>query len=438
MLNFWWRPIATLSMLFVLVLGLFAIFSAVAALSALFVGLLGYLWFHLKYLAALDHWLENPKQVQLPDGIGLWNDIFYHLQRLQSRQNKDQVELSEVLDRFQTAAQAMPDGIVMLNSADQIIWCNLISGAHFGLDVERDLGQFIRYLIRQEQFTDYLNAQNYSEPLVIKSPINRDITLAIQLVPYGHNQKLLISRDITQLERIDAMRRDFVANVSHELRTPLTVVGGFLESFADTDNLTPEALRSYLGLMREQTQRMQRLIEDLLTLSRLENNQSAPHEEQVDVAELARSLLEEARSLSGGKHEIELAIDTAVALRGAYDELRSALGNLISNAVRYTAAGGKITLRWEKKGNEAAFSVEDTGEGIEAQHLPRLTERFYRVDRSRSRETGGTGLGLAIVKHVLTRHQARLEITSELGKGSRFSVWFPSHRVIERDTPSAQ
>lgn len=360
------------------------------------------------------------------------------MQRLQNRQNKDQVELSEVLDRFQTAAQAMPDGIVMLNSADQIIWCNLISGAHFGLDVERDHGQFIRYLIRQEQFTDYLNAQNYSEPLVLKSPINREITLTAQLVPYGHNQKLLISRDITQLERIDAMRRDFVANVSHELRTPLTVVGGFLETFADTDNLTPDALRSYLGLMREQTQRMQRLIEDLLTLSRLENTQSAPHEERIDVPALARSLLEEARSLSGGKHELVLAIDTEAALRGAHDELHSALGNLISNAVRYTPAGGKITLRWEKKGNEAMFSVEDTGEGIEAQHLPRLTERFYRVDRSRSRETGGTGLGLAIVKHVLTRHQARLEITSEPGKGSRFSVWFPSHRVIERDVTPAQ
>jgi two-component system phosphate regulon sensor histidine kinase PhoR len=426
------HPIATLSMLFVLALGLFAIFDLAVSLSTLFLGLLAYLLFHLKYLAALDRWLENPKHSELPQGIGLWNDIFYNLQRLQRRQNRNQVELSEVLERFQTAAQAMPDGIVMLNAADQIIWCNLVSGAHFGLDSERDHGQFIRYLIRQAQFTDYLNAQNYSEPLFLKSPINRDTSLTIQLVPYGQNQKLLISRDVTQIERIEAMRRDFVANVSHELRTPLTVVGGFLESFADSELLNHNELRSYLRLMREQTQRMQRLIEDLLTLSRLENNQSAPHEDCVDIPALAHSLHEEAKSLSNGKHDIQLVIDADACLRGTYDELRSALGNLISNAVRYTPEGGKITLRWEKKGNEAVFSVEDTGDGIEAQHLPRLTERFYRVDRSRSRETGGTGLGLAIVKHVLTRHQARLEITSEPGKGSRFSAWFPSHRIVEQ------
>lgn len=426
----------TLGMLFMLAWGLHAIFGPTSALTFLTVGLLAYLLFHLRHLAALERWLDDPKHTDLPQGVGLWDDIYYHLHRMLRKRSRSEGQLSEVLERFQHAAQAMPDGIVMLNEADQIVWCNLVSGAHFGLDAERDQGQYIRYLIRQEQFTDYLNAHNYSEPLILRSPINRDINLAIQLVPFGHNQKLLISRDITALERIDAVRRDFVANVSHELRTPLTVVGGFIESFADAESLDPEQLRTYLGLMREQTQRMQRLVEDLLTLSRLENNQSAPHEERVDVPALARSLLEEARSLSGGKHQIELSIESEAGLRGAEDELRSAFGNLISNAVRYTPAGGRISLRWEKKGNEAVFSVEDSGEGIEAQHLPRLTERFYRIDRSRSRETGGTGLGLAIVKHVLTRHQARLDISSTPGKGSRFSVCFPSHRLIELNPAS--
>jgi two-component system phosphate regulon sensor histidine kinase PhoR len=324
----------------------------------------------------------------------------------------------------------MPDGIVILDEADRIEWCNSMAQAHFGLDSERDRGQQISYLLRQPQFADYLNAHNYSEPLTLKSARNRDTTLSIQLVPYGAEQKLLISRDITQLERVEAVRRDFVANVSHEMRTPLTVVGGFLETLLHMERWDEEQTRKHLQLMLDQAHRMQHLVEDLLTLSKLESAQTMLTEERINVPQLVSTLANEARTLSGGRHEIHVALESDLGLLGNEHEIRSAFGNLLSNAVRYTPAAGKITLRWEKKGEEGIFSVQDTGEGIEPQHIPRLTERFYRVDRSRSRETGGTGLGLAIVKHVLSRHQARLQITSGTG-GSTFSACFPANRLLE-------
>jgi two-component system phosphate regulon sensor histidine kinase PhoR len=259
---------------------------------------------------------------------------------------------------------------------------------------------------------------------------NPDVTLEIQLVPFGDNQKLLLCRDITPLEKIETMRRDFVANVSHELRTPLTVVGGFLETLEDMDHDMPESTRHYFHLMQEQTGRMRRLVEDLLTLSRLESSQNVPQETSIDVPAMLRMVLTEAKSLSNGRHQLSLDCDESLHLNGASEELHSAFGNLVTNAIRYTPDGGDISLSWHLRGNEAVFSVRDTGIGIEPQHLSRLTERFYRVDSSRSRATGGTGLGLSIVKHILTRHQARLEVESESGKGSVFSAVFPAARVV--------
>ncbi|MEW6592062.1 MAG: phosphate regulon sensor histidine kinase PhoR, partial [Pseudomonadota bacterium] len=241
----------------------------------------------------------------------------------------------------------------------------------------------------------------------------------------GEGKKLLVARDITDLERVDAMRRDFIANVSHELRTPLTVVGGFVETLADAPALPPEESRRYYDLMLDHTRRMQRLLDDLLTLSRLEGSERTP-DEAVDVPALALALKTEAESLSRGRHRVVLRLESDAWLKGNLQEIRSALGNLVSNAVRYTPEGGEIALAWRERDGEGVFSVTDTGEGIAAEHIPRLTERFYRVDRSRSRETGGTGLGLAIVKHVLTRHEARLDIQSIPGKGSTFSAVFPA------------
>jgi two-component system phosphate regulon sensor histidine kinase PhoR len=264
---------------------------------------------------------------------------------------------------------------------------------------------------------------------------DQELTLSVQLVPYGDSEKLLLSRDITHWERMETTRRDFVANVSHELRTPLTVLGGFLETLSDMQKPDPDMLRRSLQLMGEQATRMQRLVEDLLTLSKLESAQNPLNEEFVDVPELVRSLFSDAQALSGGRHRFRLRADDSEGVRGNAEELRSALSNLISNAVRYTPEGGEIEVSWSKREGEPVFTVRDTGIGIEPHHVPRLTERFYCVDRSRSRSTGGTGLGLAIVKHVLSRHQAHLEIESEPGRGSTFSAIFPAARSLAQPAP---
>jgi two-component system phosphate regulon sensor histidine kinase PhoR len=428
--DFWLRPLSTLGMLTALFLVLWAIFSLTTALAVLSIVLVMLLVSHLRNLQAFDEWLHKPDENLVPHGTGIWEGTFASLYQLMRKQTRARQELQETVERLQNAARAMPDGVVVLDELDRIEWCNSMAERHFGLNSERDSGQHIAYLLRQPQFTDYFAAHNYGEPLTLRSTRNRDMTLSIQLVPYGDKQKLLISRDITQLERLETVRRDFVANVSHEMRTPLTVVGGFLETLLDMRHLDREQTHQYLQLMLDQTHRMQRLVDDLLTLSKLESTQSMLNEADVDVPGLARALREEAVGLSAGRHKITLILDSDQWLFGSEHELRSAFSNLISNAVRYTPKGGEITLRWAVKNDEGIFSVQDTGEGIEPQHIPRLTERFYRVDHSRSRETGGTGLGLAIVKHVLSRHQARLEIASKLEEGTTFSACFPARRLL--------
>jgi len=413
-------------------IGLWLILGAVPALMFCSIALLLLLVQHLRYLVALDEWLQTPSPTSatLPDATGAWGDVFARLARLMRSQSQSQQQLSTALERLQRATSAMPEGVVILDETDRIEWCNPVAEQHFGIDYNRDSGHQITYLVRQPQFAEYLATRNYSEPLIVRQSRQQELILSLQLIPYGNKQKLLISRDITRLERVETMRRDFVANVSHELRTPLTVIGGFLETLSDESQAGSKISKRALTLMTDQTLRMQRLVEDLLALSRLENAQNLVREENVNVAEMLRELYHEAQSLSAGRHHLNLKLDTAAQLRGSADELRSAFSNLVSNAVRYTTDGGEITLSWGIHDGQGLFSVQDSGIGIEQEHLPRLTERFYRVDRSRSRETGGTGLGLAIVKHVLSRHQAYLEIVSEPGKGSRFSGWFPANRLI--------
>jgi two-component system phosphate regulon sensor histidine kinase PhoR len=290
--------------------------------------------------------------------------------------------------------------------------------------------QDITYLVRQPEFVEYIHAANFSAPLAMRPARHDDMVLSIKFIPYGGNKRLMISRDITQFERIEAMRRDFVANVSHELRTPLTVVSGFVENLQDMPDLCQESAQRALHLMAEQTRRMDNLVADLLTLSRLENEQSPLQEETVDMNELLNEVYRDGELLSGVKHPLHIEIANSAKLLGNRDELHSAFGNLLSNAIRYTPQGGEILLRWFERGGQPVFSVQDSGIGIAAQHIPRLTERFYRVDRSRSRETGGTGLGLAIVKHIAMRHQAVLEVSSEEGKGSTFAMVFPAKRAL--------
>ncbi|MCA1978630.1 MAG: phosphate regulon sensor histidine kinase PhoR [Thiobacillus sp.] len=437
-MGFWWRPLSVLAGVLLVALILWAASGLVAALAFLagiqaFV-MLRRLWQEFR----LARWLESPDEVEPPDATGTWGDIFYRLQKLQKRQKASRSELTSALEQFEHAAQAVPDGMVILNGSEQIEWCNPASRKFLGLDCERDRGQFIRYLMRQAPFLEFLDAADFSRRLICKSPINREVSLSLQLVPFGEGKKLLVARDITDLERVDAMRRDFIANVSHELRTPLTVVGGFVETLADASDLPPAETQRYFDLMLDHTRRMQRLLDDLLTLSRLESEEHVLKDENVDVVALARALAAEAESLSRGRHRIHVETASDAGLRGSLQEIRSALGNLVSNAVRYTPEGGEITLAWKLREGEGVFSVTDTGEGVAAEHIPRLTERFYRVDRSRSRETGGTGLGLAIVKHVLTRHGARLDIQSAPGKGSTFSAVFPAARVQAHNPATAQ
>lgn len=394
--------------------------------------LLAYLAIQVSGLFQLQSWLRNPALEAIPEGASLWEDVFNALLKYERRNNLKKTELNAALERFNTVANAIPDGLVILSATNEIEWCTANAESQLGLNLTTDKHLPIVNLVRNSNFIAYLYNENYDEPFKLKDARNTEAILEIWLIQLGSKQKLLISRDITQLEKVDAMRRDFIANVSHELRTPLTVVGGFIETLSDMEGAIPENLQGYFGMMQDQTTRMRRLIEDLLTLSHIESNTQPPEDNPIDMSSLVNMLLNDANALSMGKHKI--TADTAVGLNlsGAVDELQSALGNLVSNAVRYTPQGGEIHISWQLHNKQAVFSVTDNGIGIEPQHIARLTERFYRVDRGRSRETGGTGLGLSIVKHILTRHQAKLEIKSEMGVGSTFSAIFPNERILRK------
>ena len=393
-------------------------------------GLLLYLLYHLWFLAKLMRWLRGPLDARVPTGWGIWEVAFAGLHRRVRIRLEQQNSLARALERFRLAGEALPDGVVVFNRHRQIDGLNAQAAAHFNLNPATDRGQPLTNLIRQPEMVSYLSAGQFDEPLLLQNDLHKGQTLQVQVIPYGDDQNLLISRDISQLERLENMRRDFVANVSHELKTPLTVVSGFVEMLVDDFDAYPrEDALHYLRLVQEQSGRMQHLIDDLLTLSALETGSLTPLDERVEVPALLASIQQEARALSAGRHQISLVCDGPPVLLGCANELRSAFGNLASNAVRYTPDGGKVELIWRNTADGAAFTVADSGIGIAPQHIPRLTERFYRVDRSRSRETGGTGLGLAIVKHVLTRHQGHLEVESEAGKGSRFSACFPALRI---------
>ena len=404
------------------------------ALGVVGLGLVLLILHHTANLAALADWLRDPLVRPVPQGSGAWDEVLAELYRFVRARIKYEGQLGGDLERFRNAGLALPDGVVLLDTNGHIEWCNPIASAYLGLDEDRDLGRPLANLVRHPDFAAYLEKGDYAEPLTLRLARGQGRVLSIAIIPYGKEQKLLLASDITLAEKVETMRRDFVANVSHELKSPLTVVAGFLETITDGDvKLDEERRQSYLKMMRVHTGRMQRLVEDLLTLSALEASGGLNDEAVVDVAALLAGVRDEALALSAGRHHIELSIEEPVALLANAQELRSAFGNLVSNAVHYTPAGGDIRLRWGRRGAEAVFSVSDTGPGIEPRHIPRLTERFYRADHSRSRETGGTGLGLAIVKHILTRHQGTLEIESEPGKGSCFSAVFPARRVKSPD-----
>ncbi|WP_296492106.1 phosphate regulon sensor histidine kinase PhoR [Rhodoferax sp.] len=371
---------------------------------------------------------------------GVWGDIAMRVRRMLRERERQAVDSQSRLQEFLSAMQASPNGVMLLDGEARIEWGNQTSALHFGLDLQRDLMQTIGNLVRDPGFAIYLAKGDFGSSMTMPgrdSTPSRPVTLSVQLHPYGDGRKLLLSRDITALDQAEAMRRDFVANVSHEIRTPLTVLAGFVETL-QTLNLDESERHQYLALMAQQAERMQTLVSDLLTLSRLEGSPPPGLEALAAVPVLMRQLEADARALSQVMGEVgdtdhQFVFDCAFDghLAGAARELLSAMGNLISNAVRYTPPGGQITVTIRQRADGClVFSVHDTGPGIAAEHLGRLTERFYRVDRSRSRETGGTGLGLAIVKHVAQRHGATLTIESTLGKGSVFTLTFPASRVV--------
>jgi len=383
------------------------------------------LW-HASKLTVL---LLSPSYGEVPVAMGIWGEIYYRLHKLVKGWRDQVLEVEQQHQRFIQAIQASPNGVVMLNEDDQIEWCNAIAEKHFGLNARRDAMQRITHILRKPAFVQYIIRQNYREPVKLTGMGDfEQFSLEVQIFPYGDKQKLVLSQDISQIEKIDAMRRDFVANVSHELKTPLTVLAGFLETVSELD-LNEEERDRYLEMMSVQTGRMKTLVEDLLTLAKLEGNPEPPISQLVNMPNMLARLKLDAEGLSQGKHQISFDQNSDKNILGDDLELYSAFSNLVSNAVRYTPEGGKVCVTWAQIGEEIELCVSDTGPGIAAEHIPRLTERFYRVDRSRSRETGGTGLGMAIVKHVINRHHGELKIESTVGVGSRFCLVFPKQRI---------
>ncbi len=429
MQGFWFKVSMPIWYGIVVSLVLWGMFSTTVALLFMLFLLLAVMAYRAFQLFKMGMWLQDARLETIPEADGIWGDVFSQLYKMVKKHNQTKHDLAEELQHIEQATSALPEGVAILNDDNRIEWCNPLAQQHFDLDAKRDIMQDISYLVRQPEFIKYIRQFNPVEPLVMRPARHEEMILSIKLIPYGENKRLLISQDITQLERIEGMRRDFVANVSHELRTPLTVVNGFVENLQDMEDLNQESARRALQLMAEQTRRMDDLVADLLTLSRLENQNSQANEEPIDMSVLLNEVYQDGMLLSEERHTIKLEITNKSNLVGSHDELRSALSNLLSNAIRYTPEGGSVLLRWFERGGQPVFAVQDSGIGIAAQHLPRLTERFYRIDRSRSRETGGTGLGLAIVKHIALRHHAKLEVMSEEGRGSTFSLVFSSNRI---------
>jgi two-component system phosphate regulon sensor histidine kinase PhoR len=381
-------------------------------------------------LARLKKFIQTDSVENIPLPSGYWEEVYFGLQRLVKGLKHRLRNIEQQHDHFIEAFQASPNGIVMLDESDHIEWCNSIAEGFFGLNFKRDVLQRINFLIRRPEFIQYLIKRNFEESLLLeRMGPNGSLSLMLQAFPFGQKRHLLLIQNVTDLQKADAMRRDFVANVSHEMRTPITVLMGFLETVQSL-NLEKTQQDQYFEMMMLQAKRMKSLVEDLLILANLESNALPAENNVVKIKTLMALLRNDAEALSQGNHSLSFDIESTANLLGDESEILSAFTNLVSNAIRYTPDTGTIQVNWNVNGEgQGEFSVTDTGPGIPSEHLSRLTERFYRVDRSRSRDTGGTGLGLAIVKHIANRHQAQLLIESTAGKGSTFTLCFPKERL---------
>ncbi len=416
---------------------------ALASLPALIIGLLvGYLpWlllisvlavlcWHFANLLRLSHWLWVDRSMTLPSGRGSWEPLFYGLYQMQARNRRRRRELGHLIKRFRSGAESLPDAVVLTTEEGTIFWCNGLAQQLLGLRWPEDNGQNILNLLRYPEFTRYLREQDFTRSLTLV--LNNHRHLEFRVMPYSEGQWLMVARDVTQMHQLEGARRNFFANVSHELRTPLTVLQGYLEMMSDSV-LEGSQRDKALHTMQQQTRRMDGLVQQLLTLSRIEAAPALDLQEKVDVPMMLRLLQREAETLSQGRHEIHFTADPDLRVFGNDEQLRSAISNLVYNSVNHTPAGTRIDISWRRTPHGAQFKVKDNGPGIAAEHIPRLTERFYRVDKARSRQTGGSGLGLAIVKHALSHHNTRLEITSQPGKETCFSFSLPLRLIVNNE-----
>lgn len=418
--------------LFVALIGMGAFFGGRegALVGALVVVLANLAW-QRRALKHLICWIRSPEVGKIPHGRGLWGEVFEALELRSRRHAEELLALAQSTERFRLAAQALPAGVVILDNHRRIEWINGEAESSLGLKAAHDVSTPINHLLREPAFLELLETSGHGGPLEFRTQRNPGHVLQMQLAPFAQGRLILLIRDITRLEKLATMRRDFVANVSHELKTPLTVTLGFLETAQDALGDAPvEEIAGYLRTAIEQGGRMRCLIDDLLALSGLETDAPPPLEESVSLSDLISEVKTETLALSAGRHTVVIAAASAPNLRGSSRELYSAFLNLATNAVRYTPEGGRISIEWKNTSAGGEFCVSDTGLGIAEEHINRLTERFYRVDRGRSRSSGGTGLGLAIVKHILERHGGSLHIESQLGVGSVFCARFSAARII--------
>ncbi len=397
----------------------------------LFLGSFSLLIWHYHQLYRLSDWLLNQRSFNPPEGEGAWEQVFEGIYHLQHRNRKKRNELADLIRRFRDGAEAVPDAVVVLQNDLSIVWCNQLALKVLGLQWPTDHGQRLDNLIREPKFAKYMHKGEFDDALELDNGHSVEQVLEFRVMPYASTQLMVVVRDVTRLKQLEQMRKDFVANVSHELRTPLTVVTGYLEMM-EGDMMPPPAMwNKAQNTMLEQCKRMDSLVSQLLSLSRIEGARRQDNDKAINVPQLLGYIHTEANSINQDKgHELIFNIDKTLDIKGSEDELRSAFSNLVFNAIHYTKPGGKVEVCWQRKNNKACFSVTDNGDGIAPEHINRLTERFYRVDKARSRTTGGSGLGLAITKHVLTRHDSKLNISSEVNKGSCFSFEFSIDKIV--------
>jgi two-component system, OmpR family, phosphate regulon sensor histidine kinase PhoR len=391
-----------------------------------------YLGWQLLNLYRLDRWLRLRSQLDPPAIGGIWGDIIAQVVRLHRRKQFHKQRLVQIFRELRRSTAALPDGVIVLSNQYEILWFNRRAARLLGLRRPIDIGLRIDNLIRSPEFVRYLHGDDFAMPLVIRPPLETDLYLALQVVPYGAGQSLLLARDVTRQMRLEAMRKDFVANASHELRTPLTVISGYLDTLADDPGID-QAWAGPIRDMRTQAQRMNAIITDLLELSRLESTDGEAPRDPIDVPRMLERLHRDALAKGDRPHHVLLELECEDGLFGAAHEIESAFTNLLVNGLKYTLSEGTVRMRWWSDDEGAYFAVIDTGIGIPAEHIPRLTERFYRVDAGRSRGEGGSGLGLAIVKHALQRHGGWLDVRSVEGKGSTFTCHFPTLRICHLD-----